>query len=78
MTKIQLFVRKFLKHADEFQQVSGAYNFEIDDTDYTLDIADSGRILLWRDYSTLVAWTQDQDYQALAVMAWQDELKEYA
>lgn len=71
MTKTT-FVRQFLKHADAFQQVSGDYNFEIGDTEYILDAAYSGRILLWRDYGNLIAWTEDQDYEALAVIAWQE------
>jgi hypothetical protein len=73
MTK-NTFIRQFLKHSREFQQVSGDYNFEIGDTEYILDAAYSGRILLWRDYGNLIAWSEDQDYEALAQMAF-DELE---
>ena len=66
------FKRQFLKHADKFQDCDGAYEFTINDTDYTLDTTSSGRVLLWRDYGTLVAWTEDWDYAAVADIAEQE------
>jgi len=72
MTKSK-FIQQFLKHADKFQDVDGAYEFSINDNDYTLDTTSSGRVLLWRDYGTLVAWTEDWDYQAVAEIAYNQQ-----
>jgi len=72
--KNETFIKKFLKHSTEFQDCDGEYCFNIAGTDYMLDTTGSGRILLWRDYGTLVAWTEDMDYEALAQMAF-DELE---
>ena len=69
MTKSK-FIQQFLKHADKFQDVDGAYEFSINDNDYTLDTTSSGRVLLWCDYGTLVAWTEDWDYAAMAEFAY--------
>ena len=72
MTKSK-FIQQFLKHADKFQEVDGAYEFSINDIDYTLDTTSSGRVLLWYDYGTLVAWTEDCDYQAVAEIAYNQQ-----
>ncbi len=66
------FKHKFLTHAEQFQNCDGAYSFTINDCDYTLDTTSSGRVLLWRDYGTLIAWSEDCDYEALADIAEQE------
>jgi len=68
----QSFIKKFLKHSEKFQDANGSYEFVIDGTDYILDTTSSDRILLWRDYGTLVAWTDDCDYEALAQQAFEE------
>lgn len=72
MTKSK-FIQAFLLEAKQFQDCDGAHEFYIDDIDYTLDTTSSGRVLLWRDYSTLIAWTEDWDYQALAEIAYNEQ-----
>jgi len=74
----QSFIKKFLKHSAEFQDADGAYEFAIDGTDYILDTTSTGRVLLWRDYGTLIAWAEDCDYQAFAQIAFEQTAKEAA
>jgi len=63
------FKQQFLKHADQFQDCDGAYEFTINDTDFMLDQTYSGRTLLWFNGNELLAFSDDQDYEALADIA---------
>lgn len=67
------FIQQFLKQSKLFQDCDGAHQFSINDIDYCLDTTSSGRVLLWRDYATLIAWTEDWDYQALAEIAYNEQ-----